>query len=500
MEKLGAMDANFLYTETDQVLNHIASIQKIRLPEGTNVDDFVANLKKLLLSRVHLVPYMTRKLRWVPGNIDHPFWVKDESFSIDNHVEVIPLPAPGTHRQFEEKIAEIHGIPMDRTRPLWSLKVLTGFEDGSVAYYNQVHHACLDGVSGQNAIVAIMDLTPEPRTEEPPAGYFDKENTTVADMVSLSVENLFRFQLNAASRFFGGIESSTRLAQRYLNPALPMGSFTEAAPRTRFNHNIIRARSYAAGECSLNDIKAIGKAMDAKVNDVFMAVVAGGLRRYLERDGDLPARGLIAGCPVSLRQPGDTRQGNQVTMMKVNLGTEIANPKVRLQAIKDSANAAKSVTADLAPGFDAEVSVPGLPAMITAAAKAAEQTQAAEYATPAVNLVISNVPGPREQLYSLGGEMMTHYPVSIPAHGVGLNITVQSYKDKLFFAITACAKALPDAHLLRDDMDAAFHELKSLFVQGNVASLKPRVEDKAPAKAVEKAANAEEQVELKKIA
>jgi diacylglycerol O-acyltransferase / wax synthase len=478
MDKLGALDANFLYTETDSMLNHIASVQRLRLPDGKGQQQFIAEFKGQLLTRLHLIPYMTRKLQEVPGQLDHPFWVRDHHFNIDNHVEEVTLDAPGTFAQFEHKIAELHAEPMDRSKPLWAIKVITGFEDGTIAYYNKVHHACLDGVSGQTAITNMMDSSPEPRVETLPADFLHAEKPlSLGETLFRSFENMVKFQLDATSRALGSIETMTRMAQRAADPSKQFGAFTEAAPRTKFNGNISQARTYAAGECSLADIKAIGRILDCKVNDVFMSLVAGGLRRYLQRNNALPETALIAGCPVSLRQPGDTKLGNQVTMMKVNLATEYADPRIRLLAIRDSANIAKEVTADMAPGFDAEISLPGLPAAIRAATRAFEASKAANVAPVAVNLVISNVPGPRETLYSNGARVLTHYPVSIPAHGAGVNITVQSYVDRLYFAITACADALPDADQLRDDMNMAFAELKELMLPNNISTLKRKQQE-----------------------
>jgi diacylglycerol O-acyltransferase / wax synthase len=161
-------------------------------------------------------------------------------------------------------------------------------------------------------------------------------------------------------------------------------------------------------------------------------------------------------------------------MMKVNLATEYADPRIRLLAIRDSAKVAKEVTADMAAGFDAEVALPGLPAALRATSQLLEASRAGDVAPVAVNLVISNVPGPKETLYSNGAKVLTHYPVSIPAHGAGVNITVQSYVDGLYFAITGCAEALPDADRLRDDMLAAFVELKELVIPYNISTLKPK--------------------------
>ncbi len=470
MEQIGALDANFLYTETESAHNHIASIQILELPAGQTAEEFIQGLKSVFLARRHLVPYLTRKLRFMPMNMDHPFWVEDKQFDIDNHIYEVTLESAATQEEsftkLEAKIAELHAVPMDRSKPLWSLQVITGLADGKIAYYNQTHHVCIDGVSGQLALAMLMDPTAEVRQFEPET-VVETSNSTrseYVEMLSKSAQNLTSFQADAQNRLLGEIESSVRLGQRTIDPSKQLGALVEGAPATRFNKSIGASRSYSAGQLSLADVKRIGKALDCKVNDVFMSVVAGGLRTYLERKGELPDKSLIAGCPVSLRQPGDESLCNQVTMMKVNLATHLADPSLRLLAIRDSALTAKAVTADLSYGLTTNISVAGLPALTIAAADIAERTKAADYLPPAINVLVSNVPGPRQKLYSNGAEMLTHYPVSIPAHGNGVNITVQSYVDELYFAITACEKALPDANQLREDIYAVFKQLKALLI------------------------------------
>lgn len=475
MEQIGALDANFLYTETKSVKNHIASIQILQLPEGQSNAEFVDHLKSVISTRLHLVPYLTRKLRFVPANIDHPFWINDQDFNIDNHIYEVPLePNSSDGNRFElleAKIAEIHAIPMNRDMPLWSLQVITGFADGKVAYYNQVHHACVDGVSGQLALTQLMDPSAEIRSFEQPITeqQTSKKSTSVFDLISRSAENLLSFQVDNQNRLLGQMESTAKLSQRAADPSKQLGALFDSAPSTRFNRTIVPGRTYTAGQMSLSEIKQIGKALNCKINDVFMSVVAGGLRAYLLRTGELPHKSLIAGCPVSLRVPGDESLCNQVTMMKVDLATHLANPSLRLLAIRDSALTAKEVTADLSHGLDTNVSLLGLPAASIAAAQWAEMTRSADQTPPLVNLVISNVPGPRETLYSNGAQVLTHYPASIPVHGIGVNITVQSYVDELFFAITACEKALPDSALLRADIYQAFEALKLLLLPKKAA-------------------------------
>ena len=484
MHKLGALDANFLYNETDLVLNHIGSVQRFALPEGVSTAEYISSLKQFLLGRLHLVPYMYRKLKFVPGNFDHPFWIDDQQVDIDKHVTEVAVEAPGDHEQLERAVARIHEVRMDRTRPLWHIHVLTGLEDGTIAYYNQVHHAAIDGMGGQAATMLLMDESPaHPTVTRPDAGAAVSGDDP-ASLMARSLENLFKYQLNSASRILGGLESMRLMIQRAMDPSLQFGAFGERAPRTRFNTAIGKRRSYATGEFRLDELSGIGKQLACTVNDVFMGICAGGLRRYLERRGELPETGLIAGCPVSLRNAHDRNSGNRVTMMSVNLATHLDDPRARLLAIHESAEVAKEVTADLSHGYDPDIAFPGLPAIMAMTANTAEAARWADVTPAPVNLVISNVPGPRKPLYCNGARMLTHYPVSIPAHGVGLNVTVQSYAGRMYFGVTACAAALPDPTQLRDDMITAWLELRDSFSTGNIAALRPLMAESGTASTV----------------
>jgi diacylglycerol O-acyltransferase len=470
MDKLTALDANFLYAESAQVINHVASVQEFSLPNGSTSTEFVAGLKTFLMDRIHTVPYLSRKIIEVPGGVDHPSWVRDTAFHIDNHVYEVVLDFPGSHAQLEAKVAELHSELMDRSKPLWKLIVISGLADGTVAYYNQVHHACIDGMAGQAATMILMDNTLDHPVHNVPEDFFDAEDTSMRRLFGQAFENLVAYQLGTIKRTIGVIDSTVSMTQRAIDPSKSFGALAELAPRTPFSNGISSSRSFSCGKLSLTNAKAMGKSLDAKVNDVFMTACSGGLRTYLERKGQLPTTTIIAGCPVSLRAPGAQDMGNAVTLMQVALATDIRDPRIRLLKIKSSANIAKEVTADLAAGYEPNVSLPGLPNVLSNLAKLTTSTN--DFIPMPFNVVISNVPGPREVLYSNGAKMLSHYPVSIPTHGLGLNITVQSYCDSLYFSITACETAVPNAEELKQDILDAFIELKALLLPENVTAIR----------------------------
>jgi WS/DGAT/MGAT family acyltransferase len=465
MQKLAAIDANFLYTETEKMPNHISSFQILELPENTTVDGFIEGIKLGYKERLHLLPYLYRKIQFVPGNFDHPVWVTDTDFDVDNHVFKEVLPKPGTFQQLEEKIAEIHTCLLDRDKPLWKLCIITGLEnENQIAYYSCAHHACLDGVAGTEAHEIMMDPTPEVRQFQPPEDFPPEDGGGLPELISLSLQNLIKTQIDAPNRIMNVMDTMSRLTRRAIDPARSFGAAALQVPKTRFNRSIESVRKYAAGDFLISDLKAMKKVAGCKLNDVFLAICAGGLRRYLERSNDLPDIPMIAGVPVSLRKPGNDDMNTQVVMMNVSLATDIEDPRERLLSIRKSAKVAKKIVKETITDFNPDVSMFGLPALITQNAQLMDAFGMADAMPVPMNLVISNVPGPRNTLYSAGAKLLAHYPVSIPAHGLGVNITVQSYVDRFYFGITACARTLPDAAVLRDDIVASFQELMDVLL------------------------------------
>ena len=468
MYKLSATDAGFLYAETPLSPMHVASVQVLALPQAVTEDEFIATLRPYIAARSHLVPYLTNRLQVTPFDLDHPLWVRDPDFDIDRHIYRVDVPAPGGRAELEQTVAKLHAEPLDRSRPLWDMAVLCGLADGDrienrrVAYYSRVHHACLDGMAGQAATINLMDSEPDAQTIPSPPSEFT-ERPAHHDALSLMVDawrNFTAKQVDQVTRWPERLTAATRLWQRALDPSKSFGVPRTPSPQTAFNRPVSAARTYAVGELAVADVKAVGRALGATLNDVFLAVCGGGLRRYLKAEEELPRAPMIAGCPVSLRQPGDRSLNNQVTMMQVALGTDIADPQARVAAVVASARAAKATTAEAAPLLTGDAALPALPAALRSTALWGERMGAANGPQP-VNVVISNVPGPRQTLYSNGARMLTHYPVSIAAHGTGVNLTVQSYDGVLYLGITACARALPDAGRLRDAILAEFIDLKA---------------------------------------
>jgi WS/DGAT/MGAT family acyltransferase len=234
-------------------------------------------------------------------------------------------------------------------------------------------------------------------------------------------------------------------------------------PKTPLNVAITNQRTYAARSLALAEVKAMAKLSGTSLNDIVMAICAGALKRYLAEYDCTPDKPLIAGVPVSLREAGNTDPNNQVSMMMVSLATNIDDPLERLRAIHASANVGKKLQLSVKGAMPTDFPSLGVPWLMSGLVSLYGRSRLANRLPPIANVALSNVPGPQFPLYFAGAKLAGFFPVSIPSHGVALNITVQSYNGLLEVGLTACRRAVPDVADLADYIVEEQRKLRSLI-------------------------------------
>lgn len=464
MNHLSGMDASFLHLETPEMPMHVGSLMVLDLPEG-HAGDFYEDVKSHVATRLHLAKVFQRKLALMPFELANPVWVDDEDLDIDHHIRHIIVPRPGTREQLERLVSRLHSPLLDRSRPLWEMVVIEGLASGQVAVYTKVHHAAIDGQAGVALAAALLDLSAAPRVVKPPRPrrQLNRYQLGVAELASAALGNTVRQYVKLVQT----LPTTLRAARSVLLPvdegtgkrrlALPKG--WQLAPRTPINVAITNQRSFATRALPLATLKQTAKASNTSLNDVVLAICAGALRRYLADYDCKPDKPLVAGVPVSLREQGNQDMTNQVSFIMVSLATHIKDPLERLKAIHDSANTGKKVTGQVKGAIPMDFPSFGAPWLMSGLASLYGRSRLADKIPPVANVIISNVPGPQAPLYLAGAKICTYSPVSIPAHGMALNITVQSYNGMVEIGLTACRRALPDVGDLGDYMVEAAHEL-----------------------------------------
>jgi diacylglycerol O-acyltransferase / wax synthase len=482
MRQLTSLDAQFLAIENGRNLGHVSGLS---IYDPSTAPDGVLTVERmcaLLAERLHLLPPFRWRLAEVPLGLDHPYWFEDPDFDIEYHVRELALPKPGDDRQLAEQVARIHSRQLDRAHPLWELYVIQGLSEGRVGVFTKIHHAAIDGVSGAEILGVLLDPAPEGREVPPaPANGPVPRAPGQLEMLQRGILGIPRQQLrmlNALPRTVAhldaipgvqGIPGAPTLAKitrrlGRLGRAPRDGGMLEPPrskpPRTLFNGPVSAHRRVAFGSLSLTTVKDIKNATATTVNDVVVTVCAGALRTFLADMGELPDTPLVAMIPVSVRTAEERGTfGNRVSTMAVAIPTDVADPLERLRAAHEALRSAKerhkAVPASLMQ--DATRFVP--PAIHARASRVTLRLSARNVATPVFNVVISNVPGSPTPLYSAGARLLANYPVSAVTDGMGLNITVLSYEDRLDFAIVADREQVPDAWPLMDALTGALDEL-----------------------------------------
>lgn len=456
MQQLKGLDAAFLAMETPAVFGHVGSVCVLD-PTSAPTPLTLQRITQVIESRLHLVPPFRRRLATVPFGFDQPYWVEDSAFDIEYHVRELALPQPGDDRQLTEQVARLHSRPLDRSRPLWELYLISGLADGRLAVYTKVHHAAIDGVSGNDVLAALLDVSPTGR-DLPPAPAW------TADVVPGSLALLARSALSLAGhparavRLANGLaRSAPGLLGSASRPRLPvvdrllrrgdsavLSQTPLRAPRLPFNKNITPHRRWAFRTVSLADVKTVKSAAGVTVNDVVMTICAGALRTWLTDHEALPDGPVIAAVPVSVRTREQQGQhGNRVSTMIAPLPTDVGDPVGRLRAVHEAMRAAKEQHGALPADLLSDVTEFAMPALVGQAARLNARLRLLEWLSP-FNLMVSNVPGPTVPLYYAGATLLAYYPLSAISDGQGLNITVISYGEGMHFGLIADRELVPD--------------------------------------------------------
>jgi len=465
MDRLSGLDASFLYLESGAQMMHVCGlilVDPATMPGGYDFDTF----KAVLEGRVSHIAMFNRKLKFVPGRIDFPVWILDREFDIDRHVHRMAVPSPGGDAELAEVAGHLAGIPLDRSRPLWEMYVIEGLASGQIAVFTKMHHASVDGVSGSNMISYLCSLEPD----APPLDTGGDPSAVVNDREPSDLELIGRGVVATITKPWQAVRIVSPTVKTLVDTAgrARQGKAMAApltAPRTSFNGTITGHRSIAFTDIALDDIKQVKNAVPgATVNDVVLALTGGALRRYLSDRGELPDASLLASVPVSVHGESRRQGRNKVSSMFCRLGTDVADPRQRIESMAVANANAKShhqaVPADTLQEW-AEFAAPrtfGLAVRMVSGLGLAERGPVIH------NLVISNVPGPPVPLYFMGARMDALYPLGPIFHGAGLNVTVISNNGRMNIGVIACREMMPHVSDLVDQIPVELAAMKDALL------------------------------------
>ncbi|MEM6320332.1 MAG: wax ester/triacylglycerol synthase family O-acyltransferase [Bacteroidota bacterium] len=483
LEGISGMDATFLYLERHNSPMHVGSVLII---EGAL--DF-ETFKQTILSRIHQMPKLRKKLVYVPLSVDYPYWADDPDFDVDMHLNHIALPTPGGWKELRRVASDIFSKPLNQNRPLWSFTFVEGLDTvsqvpkGSVAIISKIHHVMIDGVAGAGLLSIIFDMSPNTKPIPAPRPYKPKpipnELSLIANSAASFAKNPLKFPKLIKDTLTATVKAG--FLSRVNKAELPTAPFT--APPTQLNGIVSPRKKWNGVILSLDRVKKLRSIMGTTLNDVMLAICSGALRRYLEEKGKLPAKPLVAMVPISTRTKAEAKQGgNQISNMLVQLATNIANPIERLEEIHENTQRGKTYQSAIGAKTLASLAEVVPFGIANQAARIYSRFQMAEMHAPVFNVTITNVPGPQFPLYFRDHKVHSIMGMAPVVDGMGLIITILSYNGQITVSPTSDAKSMPEQGTFSRYLLESANELEAAILAYEKSGKKKAAPKKVTAK------------------
>jgi diacylglycerol O-acyltransferase / wax synthase len=479
LDRLSSIDAGFLAQEKPNTHMHIGGIVLLDGPPPP-LQDFLDHVR----SRLHLVPRYRQKLAFPPLETGLPLWIDDPTFNLEYHVRHTALPHPGDEANLLRLAARIFSQRLDRSKPLWELWLVEGLDDGGFALISKTHHALVDGVSGADLSTVLFDLTPEGTTLPPAEPWVPRPEPTRAQLVARGLQGAAK---RAAGIAGGAVREATdpaELLTRAREVVEGVGEVTRAALNppspTPFNVAPGPHRRIAVVRAELDEFKTIKNVLGGTVNDVVLAVVAGGLAHFLRARGvDTDGVEMRACVPVSVRtEATKASMGNEITVMMAPLPVDVADPVERLRVVRGVMDGLKESKQALGAKAIAEMQDFAPPTIFAQASRL-------QFSSRMYNLLVTNVPGPQVPIYVLGRRMRSIFPVPFLAGTRALAVAIMSYDGGMDFGLLGDYDALPDLDVVAEGIEGALAELLQIARKEERRSRPAR---KAPARGKKPAA------------
>lgn len=441
-------DAAWFFIEKPDVPGHFGPLIVLSRPPDASPTFIREWVDQWRTCRVYAPPFNYRLAR---GRI--PRWevLQPEQVDLDYHFRHSALPEPGGERELGVLISRLQSHKLDRRRPLWECHVIEGLEHDRFAIYLKLHHGQFDGVGTMRLLRRTFSTDPDARQHMPPwaVGMHDKRDTVRKPKAGPDLGAVAMSLPRAAGAVIRQVHAAYVRGDARI--AAPF-----QAPKAIFNGRVSAQRRFATQCYPLGRFKAIAQAANVSINDVFLSISGGALRRYLLELDALPSKSLVGIVPVNLRAADDASVGNQLSFIYASLHSDKADPIERLRAVHASTSQAKayqeSLPSSAVAAYGALLSGPAMGPIILGLGG---------HFPPAANLIISNVPGPRERLHFNGARVEQIYGPSVLFHGQALNITMSSYVDEANLSFTGCRDSLPSMQHLAVYAGEALDSLES---------------------------------------
>jgi len=466
-KQISGYDAAFLYAESPTSPMHIATL--VVVEDSLEFKDF----KKIVASKLHLMPKFRQRLLNVPMNLDYPYWVDDPNFELDLHLHRMKLPDPSNWETLRRTTSRIFSAPLDLRRPLWSIHFIEGIDEiaqvpkGSVAIVSKVHHVMIDGNSGVGLMGILFDKDDKAKPIDlSKVKKFDPD--PLPGDISLLLKSGYGFLKNPFKLPKTLAETAVAFIKTKTSKTLSIQKeFTSArypVPITIFNGNISPKRTWGTAILEFDRVNSLRKSTGGSINDLILAFCAGAIRRYLQEREKLPLQPLVANVPISIRSENDKSHNNQIANMMIQLATHIDDPLERLEYIQEQTMLGKSRHKTMGAKTLSKMADAVPFGLANLAAGLYSKYNIKDLHRPPFNVTITNVPGPRNLLYLNGHKVVAMFGLTPVVDGFGLIIAAFSYNGVISITTTSDAKTMPDAYVFSRYIRESANELEQLIL------------------------------------
>lgn len=470
---VATLDAAMLIAETAEMPLHNLGVLLFEPPPDSAQSAF-ESMHAMIAARLHRVPAFRRKLVQGPLRLGDLHWVEDTEVDLGRHLFRARLPAPGGEAELRAFVGDYAARLLPRDKPLWEVALVEGLASGELAAVAKIHHATMDGSKLAALLGDLFDHDPNDAALEPPPQA--QRVTRDPGVIRLALAGAQSLAEKPGRVTRAALDVASALMRRRgasSGSDVPEDGASFGVPRTPWGGALSTRRVAAFAHVSLSDVRAIGAAFDATINDVVLAAAASTLRRWLIARGALPATALIANVPVAVSDEHGDHAGNHVSMLRVHLPMDELDPVSRLRRIHAETSRGKRHhrrtganpylrLADLVLGIT-------VPRALNAAVSFYARHRGADLHPALWNVVISNVPGPRAPLYCHGARLARIHPLGPVQHGSGLNLTVMSTGDQLGLGVLACGERVSHA----DDIALGFAEEVAVLLAASACARTP---------------------------
>jgi diacylglycerol O-acyltransferase / wax synthase len=401
-------------------------------------------VREAVAGRIHLSPRFRQILHVPARRLGGPLWVDDPAFDQGNHIGVVPVPAPGDEAQLLLAAERLLRRRLDRSRPLWEMRFLTGLPDQRVGMFVRTHHSIADGMAGVATLAAFLDASHDAAVSRPQP-WSPSPTPTDADLLADERERRLQARKRSFATFAHPVAAVRQVAAAW--PAMRELVAEKPLPATSLHRVVGPDRCLALVRSRMDAVSGIAHAHGAKVNDVLLTVIAGGLRALLRGRGeDVAGAVLRVYVPVSLRhgQYAGAR-GNQIAQMVVPLPIGPPDPVDRLRRIA-AETARRKARARPSVGKMPTGGIAG-----RALLKLIDRQH--------VNVTTADLPGPEAPLYLASARLLEVFPL-LPLIGkVSLGVGALSYAGQFDVAAVADRDAYPDVDVFAAGAREDLHEL-----------------------------------------